>query len=163
MATWCSLQPVEYVEHGSIPVSEVAPDLAFADLPSSILYRKGNISKLEVLGSGGFGSVYKGLIEEGQVTVAIKEFSSIAGKMEEDTLIGHELNAWDIYINGSREARMMHQLQHKNILSLVGLAFQPLRLILELAPLGDLKNSLKPFRQEKIKLNCRTLKQLIYQ
>lgn len=73
------------------------------------------------------------------------------------------MNAWDIYINGSREARMMHQLQHKNILSLVGLAFQPLRLILELAPLGDLKNSLKPFKQEKIKLNRRTLKQLIYQ
>lgn len=83
--------------------------------------------------------------------------------MEDDDVIGEELNVWDLYINGSREARVMHQLQHTNILGLVGLAFQPLRLILELAPLGDLKNSLKPFKHDKVKLNRRTLRQLIYQ
>ena len=95
--------------------------------------------------------------------VAIKQFTTMAGKMEEDSVVAEEMSSWDVYLNGSKEARMMYQLQHRNILSLVGIVFQPLRLLLELAPLGDLKHCLKPFKREKVKINRRTLKPLLYQ
>lgn len=87
----------------------------------------------------------------------------MAGKLEENKDVGEEIASWDVYLNGSREARMMQQLQHPNILSLIGLTFQPLRLLLELAPLGDLKNCLKPFKREKVKLSRKTLKSLLFQ
>ena len=95
--------------------------------------------------------------------VAIKEFLTTAGKMEEDENLKEELSSWDIFLNGSREGRMMHQLQHPHVLGLVGLAFQPLRLLLELAPLGDLKACIKPFVAANAKLSITTLKAIMYQ
>ena len=83
--------------------------------------------------------------------------------MAENQTTKEETTAWDVYLNGSREARMMYQLKHPNILRLVGLAFEPLRLLLELAPMGDLKVCLKPFKRGNIKLNRRILKNVMYQ
>ena len=77
--------------------------------------------------------------------------------------VEEEIASWDVYVNSSREARMMYQLQHPNILGLVGLAFQPLRLLLELAPRGDLKHCLKEFKEQNMKLNRRTLKAVMLQ
>ena len=76
---------------------------------------------------------------------------------------GEELFAWDIYLAGSNEARMMNYLSHANILELVGLVFRPLRLLLEMAPKGDLKNCIKPFKSSRVKINRRILKQLMFQ
>jgi serine/threonine protein kinase len=151
--------------HDYIPVSSVAPDLAFSDFSPSMLFHKPQtvITKLENLGSGGFGSVNRGFIEDVQLSVAIKEFTSIAGKMIDNPKIAEEISSWDVYLNGSREARMMHRLRHPNVLGLVGLAFQPLRLLLELAPLGDLKKCLKPFKRDKVKLSRKVLRDVMYQ
>ena len=74
-----------------------------------------------------------------------------------------EAFVWDIYLNGSREARMMNYLSHRNILELVGLTFNPMRLLLELAPKGDLKNCMKPFKQSHVKVNRQILKMLLLQ
>lgn len=93
----------------------------------------------------------------------MKEFLTMAGKMEDDIDLKEELSSWDIFLNGSREARMMHQLQHPHVLGLVGLAFQPLRLLLELAPLGDLKACVRPFVAAGARLSRATLKVLMYQ
>ena len=76
---------------------------------------------------------------------------------------GEEYMAWDVYLNGSKEARMMNFLSHTHILELIGLAFRPLRLLLELAPMGDLKDSIKPFKRAHVKLNRQILKTLIFQ
>ena len=69
-----------------------------------------------------------------------------------------EVMAWDIYQNASLEARTMSQLDHPNILRLIGVAFGPTRLLLELAPLGDLKHCVRRFHRAKVKLSRRTLK-----
>lgn len=58
---------------------------------------------------------------------------------------------------------MMNYLRHPNILALIGLAFNPLRLLLELAPKGDLKDCIKPFKKSQCKLSRRVLKMLMYQ
>ncbi len=76
---------------------------------------------------------------------------------------GKEAFVWDIYLSGSKEARMMNYLSHRNILELVGLAFNPLRLLLELAPKGDLKSCMKPFKRSHVKVNKRILKILMFQ
>ena len=58
---------------------------------------------------------------------------------------------------------MMNYLSHSNVLELVGLVFNPLRLLLELAPKGDLKDCVKPFKKSHVKINRRILKLLVYQ
>ena len=101
--------------------------------------------------------------QELQQSVAIKEFNSLAGRLEDNEIIREEVTAWDIYLNGSREARMMHHLKQEHVLNLIGLAFQPLRLVLELAPMGDLKACMKPFKRTGARLNRRTLRAVMFQ
>ena len=83
--------------------------------------------------------------------------------MEQDPREAAEATAWDLYQNANLEARMMYQLDHPHVLALVGLAFRPIRLLLELAPLGDLKSCVKKFQRAKIRLSRRTLKATMIQ
>ena len=100
------------------------------------------------------------LLQNEQKKIAVKEFHDTSGKVEVE---GQEAYAWDVYLTGSREARMMNYLCHPNVLELVGLVFGPLRLLLELAPKGDLKSCVKPFKKSHAKINRRILKQLMFQ
>lgn len=120
------------------------------------------------------GLTYSMLTTQGRsVDVAVKMFSNplaAIGKsyhhqrsVVQFADIEEEIAAWDVYLNSSREGRVMYQLQHPNILGLVGLAFQPLRLLLELAPRGDLKHCLKEFKEQGMRLNRRTLKAVMSQ
>ena len=104
--------------------------------------------------------------------VAIKQFTvpTVLGRLSSGSQqailysdVEEELAAWDVYMNSSREGRVMYQLQHSNILGLVGLAFQPLRLLLELAPRGDLKHCLKEYKDQNMKLSRKTLKAVMMQ
>ena len=112
------------------------------------------------------------MLQGRSVDVAIKQFAvpTLIGRSSSDSQqtilysdVEEELAAWDVYMNGSRESRVMYQLQHPNILGLVGLAFQPLRLLLELAPRGDLKHCLKEYKEQNMKLSRRTLKTVMLQ
>ncbi len=98
-------------------------------------------------------------------TIAIKEFTPAPGMTEVDTCGegSAQARAWEVYQNASCEARTMSQLDHPHVLCLVGITFQPIRLLLEFAPLGDLKHCVQQFRKAQIKLSRRTLKATLIQ
>ena len=97
------------------------------------------------------------------IDVAVKEFHGNITAGGQDPGIQAEINAWDIYLKASLEARIMVQLQHPHVLSLIGLTFQPLRLIVELAPLGDLKSCIKKFSNSSVRLARKTIKTTLLQ
>jgi len=57
----------------------------------------------------------------------------------------------------------MASLQHPNILKLVGIALQPIRLLLEFAPLGSLKNVVNHYYDNSSRMNRYALQKVIYQ
>lgn len=77
--------------------------------------------------------------------------------MEPDPDVIAELKAWDIYHKASLEARVMSQLCHDHVLGLIGITLQPLRLLVELAPMGDLKACVMKFKKAKVQLSRRTI------
>ncbi len=91
-------------------------------------------------------------------TIAIKRFTPTFGLKDIDSECSAETVAWEIYQNASLEARMMSQMEHPHILGLIGVTFEPIRLLLELAPLGDLKHCVRKFQKTKVKLSRRTQK-----
>ena len=74
-----------------------------------------------------------------------------------------EARCWQIYQDTSVEARMMYQLDHPNILTLLGVTFNPMRLVLELAPRGDLRSAIRHYHRKNRRLNRRTLKATLTQ
>ena len=90
--------------------------------------------------------------------IAIKQYIVV-----DDPSAEAESSAWQKYQEASREARVMSRLVHDNILSLVGVAIAPLMLLLELAPLGDLKACVERFQQANVKLNVWTLNSTLIQ
>ncbi len=93
----------------------------------------------------------------------MKEFYSDMMYIEQDERAMAELKSWDIYQKASQEARVMLPLCHDHILGLIGLTFQPLRLLVELAPMGDLKDCVKTFQKARIRLSRITLKHTLIQ
>lgn len=94
--------------------------------------------------------------------LAIKELVP-QGVVEENKSIVTEITAWEIYQSASQEARVMYRLNHENILKLLGVSLAPIRLLLELAPLGDLKACVQKFQQVKVKLSRATLQSTMIQ
>ena len=80
-----------------------------------------------------------------------------------EATIQAEAKAWDIYQKASLEARVMVQLQHPHVLGLIGLTLQPLRLIVELAPMGDLKSCAKRFKRVGVRFNRKTIQTTLVQ
>ena len=95
--------------------------------------------------------------------VAVKEFRGEMVVAEQDPNILAEVKAWDIYQKASLEARVMVQLQHPHVLGLVGLTLQPLRLVVELAPMGDLKSCAKRFRRAGVRFSRKTIQTTLVQ
>lgn len=101
--------------------------------------------------------------ETESLDIAVKEFRGDIVVAEQDPNIIAEVRAWDIYQKASLEARVMVQLRHPHILGLVGLTLQPLRLLVELAPLGDLKRCVKKFKRAGARLSRKTLQTTVIQ
>ena len=57
----------------------------------------------------------------------------------------------------------MASLRHPNILKLVGIALQPIRLLLEFAPLGSLKNVVSRYQDNDSRINRYALQKVIVQ
>lgn len=93
--------------------------------------------------------------------VAVKEFKvACTGN---GSAILTEKKAWKTYKNASREARVMVQLQHPHILRLMGITLRPLRLLVELAPMGDMTSCIKKFKKATVRLRRTTIRTTLVQ
>ena len=81
----------------------------------------------------------------------------------EDSSASSESCAWETYQQISREARVMCRLNHENVLGVMGIVVAPLMLLLELAPLGDLKDCIQKFQKVDVMLNLNTLSSTMIQ
>jgi hypothetical protein len=96
--------------------------------------KRGTVSMISRLGEGAFGEVYKGLIKDQnapEYTVAIKTLHADSSSAEKTDFM--------------REAALMAQLKHPNVLSIVGVVTvgQPLLLVLQYCEHGSLNAFLK--------------------
>ena len=116
-----------------VSMTNIIPDLLLQDIDSKFTL---NIEEIEyhedcsaILGSGGFGKVFRG--KYNGMSVAIKKFSN------------YVLSDEDAIIELRREAMILQQLHHPCIVNMIGVCVQPLcSLILEEAPLRSLEFSL---------------------
>ncbi|KAJ9168974.1 hypothetical protein P3X46_020446 [Hevea brasiliensis] len=99
------------------------PDLAFLSL-NTILVATNNLSSANKIGQGGFGSVYKGRLANGQ-DIAVKRLSKNSGQGKEEF---------------KNEVMLIAQLQHRNLVKLLGCCIQGEEriLIYEYLPNGSL-------------------------
>ena len=96
--------------------------------------------------------------------VAVKEFSKVSACTgDRSSSILAEKAAWETYENASREARVMVQLQHPHILRLVGVTLQPLRLLVEQAPMGDMTSCIRKFKKATVRLRRTTVQTTLVQ
>ncbi|XP_054431591.1 non-receptor tyrosine-protein kinase TNK1 isoform X1 [Pteronotus mesoamericanus] len=115
----------------STPPSDSPPFLPEPEGGLKCLIPDGAVSRGELLGSGCFGVVHRGLwtLPSGQsVPVAIKSL-----RVAPNGPVGTELRDF------LREVSVMMNLEHPHLLRLHGLVLgQPLQMVMELAPLGSL-------------------------
>ncbi|XP_057569893.1 non-receptor tyrosine-protein kinase TNK1 isoform X2 [Hippopotamus amphibius kiboko] len=113
------------------PPSDSLPSLPEPDGGLKCLIPDGAVCRGELLGSGCFGVVHRGLwtLPSGQtVPVAVKSLR-VGPEGPEGTELGDFL----------REVSIMMNLEHPHVLRLHGLVLgQPLQMVMELAPLGSL-------------------------
>ncbi|XP_059660717.1 G-type lectin S-receptor-like serine/threonine-protein kinase At1g11410 isoform X2 [Cornus florida] len=87
--------------------SETSTDLPFFDL-STIVAATDNFSSANKLGQGGFGTVYKGLLNDGR-EIAVKRLSKNSGQGVEEF---------------KNEVTLIAKLQHRNLVRLLGCCIQ---------------------------------------
>ena len=149
--------------HGEQSARAIAPDLAFDDIDSALLIADAASALVieSLLGRGSFGSVFRGLLGPHKVAVKVLENlktaptalsvpaadSSQQQSHEERSL--SSAKSWTYrksirlaakaYTIARQEIAIVSSLRHENIVAMIGLSIQPLAIILELAPLGNLK------------------------
>lgn len=128
----------------------IAPDVVFSDVDNSI--RISNIDQLKVgecLGEGNFGKVYEGSLHRRggpPEEVALKILFEADRGRRTTNLQGFQMRletACNAYLTARQEVSILEQLSHDHIVPFLGLALQPLCLVLGLAPHGALNSVLK--------------------
>ncbi|KAM7461365.1 hypothetical protein LguiA_029486 [Lonicera macranthoides] len=71
-----------------------------------ILYATNNFDDSKVIGRGGFGNVYKGVLDSGAITVAIKRLNLASSKQGAKEFL--------------TEIEMLSKFRHRNLISLIG-------------------------------------------
>ena len=89
--------------------------------------------------------------------MAVKTFTQPEGSPSKEDI------AWHHYQNANAEGRIMASLHHPNILPLIGIVFQPIRLLLEFAPLGSLKTIVNRYSENDTKIGRYALEKVIKQ
>ncbi|KAM3749798.1 hypothetical protein ACB098_05G213500 [Castanea mollissima] len=98
---------MDYLEGNELEENSRHPDLLIFDL-SCIVAATDNFSPINKLGEGGFGSVFKGQLSNGQ-QVAVKRLSNISGQGIEEF---------------KNEVMLIAKLQHRNLVKLFGCCIQ---------------------------------------
>lgn len=101
-----------------------------------------NLELIEIIGQGQFGDVYKGIYKSPtmnkRIHVAIKTYREEPEKEQEDATRSEKF---------LEEAYLMKQFDHPHIIKLIGIvASNPIRIIMELAPYGELRSYLQHYR-----------------
>ncbi|KAF6034527.1 MST1R [Bugula neritina] len=114
----CKPGDIRYVtrkgEMSFVPLSRLASDTQLVEQLKPFFIDKERISLSSQLGAGQFGKVYKGTIQfddARQITVAAKTLKSDSGITEE------------IIISFLKEAMLMSNFKHANVLSLIGVVY----------------------------------------
>lgn len=103
-------------------------------------------NEANLLGRGGFGSVYKATMHDGRTTVAVK--------------VLHEESAGN-YKNLKREFKILSQIKHRNLVGMLGSTWNPQfkALVLEFIPNGNLDQHLYPGESEEEETSELTMKE----
>jgi serine/threonine protein kinase len=67
------------------------------------------------------------------------------------------------YTIARQEIAIISGLKHSNIVAMIGLSIKPLAIILELAPLGNLKDLLNEYKKSVCKLSASVIQQVCVQ
>eukprot|EP01105_Mastigella_eilhardi_P015567 TRINITY_DN3569_c0_g1_i15.p1 TRINITY_DN3569_c0_g1~~TRINITY_DN3569_c0_g1_i15.p1 ORF type:complete len:1211 (-),score=210.01 TRINITY_DN3569_c0_g1_i15:58-3690(-) len=135
----------------AVLVAQVAPDLAFAE---ANCFGRGRVMKSTLLGQGAYGAVFRGVLD-GTTPVAIKEIvllkdgssdssGGVSGTVAASsavTVSSDEIQ--QAFIDFRHETFLMSCLDHPNLVKLHGITLDPLAMILENCPGGDLHHFLK--------------------
>ena len=124
------------ISHNVTP-QEIAPD--FFTLPGSHakLLNFQNVKKGDLVGEGAFAKVYRGMYA-GRV-VAIKELYNAKDGVTLDQLSASNSPIWRVFRTFRREAFIMSELKHPNIVELIGFSVSPVTLVMEYVTGGDLQ------------------------
>ena len=116
-----------------VPLIDLVPELLFKDLKEQFLLKPEEVvftkSKESLLGEGGFGRIYSGTYRDQCVAVKLymDQSSEKYGSWMKDLIT---------------ESKILQQLHHPCLICMVGVCVNPMALVLEVAPLGSLSNSL---------------------
>ena len=127
-----------------IKIKDLAPDIAMKYFDEILLT---DLNIQNEIGSGGFGAVYCGTLKltSGKETkVAIKELL-LKEQSDEASMTN--------FIEFQKEIFTMSKLDHPNLVKLYGITKNPLQMILELAPKGDLLKLIRIDRENNISIS----------
>lgn len=177
-------------KHGQKTASQIAPDLAFEDIEKKFLINPECLKIEKLLGRGSFGSVFFGSLQVNtsqQTTQIIKVAVKVLESLNNDNSIkdldlvenktaskkSNTSTFWNYrksirlaakaYSIARQEIAIISSLKHENIVSMIGLCIKPLSIILELAPLGNLKDILMNYKKSACKLSPYVVQQVCTQ
>lgn len=171
-------------KHGQQIANQIAPDLAFEDIEKKFLIKQECLKIEKLIGRGSFGSVFFGSLTinpNQKVKVAVKVLESINSNVLKETEpqlvdnknLSKKSNSsiyWNYrksirlaakaYSIARQEIAIISSLKHENIVSMMGMCIKPLSIILELAPLGNLKDILLNYKKTASKLSPYVIQQV---
>lgn len=177
-------RPIVCPIHKKLSLSQIAPDTIFCDLASSFVFNPDSIKRAKLLGRGAFGFVFRATIETGGKDEKNKKISEVAmktlqpvepgtgAKNSDNAIYKAALSKWErdplqysskAYCTARQELNILLQLNHINIVPLLGICLKPLALILQLARLGALDLILKDYRRAGMQLDFSVLQMTILQ